>query len=429
MGNYFLELKRRYVRLLRGLEQYTKTDMVYVMKGGFWSFLSQGASSASSALAVIILANLLSKESFGHYRLVLSIASLLSVLALPGINTAFMRSIARGENVDSKRLVKTEIRWGLFSSLVALFIAFYYFLGGTSVLAGALVLTAILLPFLQPFSIYSSYYKGKQDFKTAMIYDSAASVFQSAALIIVALITKSVLAALGAFMAGQIVSSLFFYLKTLRDEKALMVLKSDKEDQSAETIKYGKSLTATQIVGALAGNIDKLFVGYFLGAEILAVYSVALTIPNNIILLFNVIPRIALPKFARNAWEADERSRVIYRLFIFIGALLIPALIYFLLVPHVIPLIFKNYSASIPVAVILSFLILISPVNAVIDGVLTARKLVKRIIFSQTVTLITFVGAFFLMYLRFGPSPVGAAVALIISEVVQFLFGLLLLKR
>jgi len=421
-------LKAKFKEALRKTEHYTKTDMVYLTREGFWSLLGQVIGSACSFLVAVLLANILSKESFGEYRFVLSMIPVLALFALPGINTAFVRSVARGNGTDLPKMVNTEIRWGFLGSLVALLIASYYFLNGDTGFFFALVLTAVFLPFLEPFSIYAAYYKGKQNFKTPMIYESASRVFQTVALIVVGLITKSVPALVGAFLVGQIVARLFFYIKTLRNEKLSASRESTDENQSDDTIKYGKQLTATQIVGTVTGSIDKLVVGYFLGPEILAIYYVALAIPKNIVLMFNVVPRIAFPRFSKNTWEPRERARIIYKLLVFLGALIVPALLYFFLIPFALPLVFKDYGASIPAALILSALILLSPLNATIGQVLQARKLVKNMIFLQVIALAAFVAAFLVMYQRFGASPIDAAAAIIASEAVLLFAGMFFIK-
>ncbi len=424
-----INLKAKIKEFLRRIERYTKTDMVYFVRNGFWSLLNQVIGSASSAIVTIMLANMLSKEYFGQYRFVLSIISILVVFILPGINTAVMRSVARGNKVDLPKAVKIEICWGVLGSAIALCIAAYYFWNNDFILSFALILTALFLPFLEPFSIYSAYYKGKQNFRTATIYESGSRLFQAAALILVAFITKDILAIIGAFFVSQIISRLFFYVKTLKDEKFEVSGGNIDKKQFDETIKYGKMLTTTQLSDAIVGNIDKLIVWYFLGAEILAIYYIALTIPNNIILIFNIIPRIAFPRFSKNIWEAHERARIMYKLFIFFAALVIPTLLYFLLAPLVIPFIFKDYGASIPAAIILSFLIFISPLNALINQIFQARKLLKNMFFLQTIAFITFIIVFFIMYRKIGANPIDAAIALTISEAISLFAGIWLIRR
>lgn len=423
MFNEFFE--ERIVGILRKTEKYTKTDMVYLAKGGFWSLLGQVVGSASSFVVVVLLANILPKELFGQYRFVLSIISIFLIFTLPGLDASLVRSVARKHSVNLPKVVKTKISWGLLGSFASLVVAGYYFYHSNTELTYALVLCAFFLPFIEAYSVYYSYYRGKQDFKTSTIYDAISRIFQAILIVSVALFTKNVLALLSAYFIGQIIARFFFYKKTLRDEKLQVATEGLNEKESDNTIEYGKHLSTTSIVGTITSNMDKLLVWHFLGAEILAIYYIALTIPRNVILLCNVIPRIALPKFSINTWEPHERIKIMRKLFIFLGVLIIPALIYSLLVPFVIPIIFKQYTASISVAVMLAFLIPLSPTNALIDQMLQARGAIKKIIFLQILAFIVFSTAFLILNQSLGTSVMTATIALIASEVGALLAGIL----
>src|SRR5689334_12787395 len=77
-------LMARAERLLRWSERYMKTDMVYLAKGSFWLTLGQVAASASGLLLVIGFANLLPKEVYGTYKLILSLAGIIASFSLTG---------------------------------------------------------------------------------------------------------------------------------------------------------------------------------------------------------------------------------------------------------------------------------------------------------------------------------------------------------
>ncbi|MCX6757901.1 MAG: oligosaccharide flippase family protein [Candidatus Nomurabacteria bacterium] len=425
--NYFLKSKIK--NFLRKTEKYTKTDMVYIAQGGFWTLFSQVIGSLSSFAVVVILANILTKEDFGQYRFVISIVSILIIFTLPGLSTSITRSVARKQIIDFSKIIKAKIYWGFIGSLATLLVAGYYFYNSNIEITYALILSALFLPFIEPFAIYSAYFKGKQDFKTTAIYESISRVFQALVIIAIALITHSILALLSAYFIGQIIARLFFYRKTLKDEKTQNIEKVILENKSDDTIKYGKHLSATQIINTITANIDKLLVWHFLGAEILAIYYIALTIPKNIVLLCNIIPRIALPKFSQNTWDQEERTKVIKKLFKFFYILIIPALMYFFLVPFVLPFIFKNYSTSVSIAIILSFLIILAPMNTMIGQILQSMKSIKKIICLQIISLITFIATFFILYIVFGASPVVAATALVASEASAVLVGVFLIKK
>ncbi len=407
-------LKVQAKKILRSTERYTRTDMLYLARSGFWSLFSQGIGSLSSFLVVLLLANILPKEIFGEYRFILSLLPLLVVFTLPGVATTLMRSVARGNIVNLPEIARTKMRWSLMGSIAALIAAGYYWYNGNAVLAGALLMAAASLPFVETFFIYASYYKGKQDFKTAAIYESISRVFQASVIILAALISRNILVLVGAFFLGQIIARFFFYRKTVSNIESQSEIDAAAQESADDTIEYGKHLSLVTVMNTVTNNMDKLLVGHFLGPTMLAVYYIALTIPKNIVLFFNVIPRVAFPKFSQKIWDSREYARILRKLSLMGLGLLIPAGIYALLVPSVLPVLFHMYGASVSAAVILAALIVVSPLNAMTMQILQARKFVKKIVLVQSISVIVFTILFLLTHAVSGAS--GAALSLVASE-------------
>jgi O-antigen/teichoic acid export membrane protein len=397
--------------------------MVYLARSGFWSLFGQIIGSLSSFVVVLIIANMLPKESLGQYRFMLSAVSLLGLFTLPGIGITLLRSVARGNNVDMPAVARAKIKWGFLGSLAALISAGYYFYMGNEILGYCLVAAAAALPFLESFSIYAAYYKGKHDFKTASTYDAISRIFQAAIIITAALVSKSTIVLIAAFLFGQIIARYYFYRKTLKriePQSAAQVVSAD------DTISYGKKLSVTSITSTIQGNLDKLLIWHFLGSEALAVYYVALTIPNNLVLLFNVVPRIAMPKFSTNTWLPHERITIIRKIGLFALLLVVPAIVYYLLLPLVMPLIFSSYDASIIPALVFAALIIISPVSAMIDQVMAAQKTVKNIFALQILELVAFTTLFVILYAPYGVT--GVAIALVGTRLLSLITGIFLVK-
>ena len=98
-------------RILRKSEKYTKTDMVYLAKGGFWITAGQAISSGSIFLLAITFANLIPQETYGTYKYVLSITGILSILTLRGMDTTVLQAIARNFEGVLLPVLKTKIKW------------------------------------------------------------------------------------------------------------------------------------------------------------------------------------------------------------------------------------------------------------------------------------------------------------------------------
>ena len=111
-------LKNKGINGLRYLERYTKTDMVYLVKGGFWSIFSQIIVTVSTLLLAMAFAYFISKETYGQYKFILSLANILGVFTLTGLGTAVMKSVTGGFEGTLNDIFWKNIKKVLFVFLV-----------------------------------------------------------------------------------------------------------------------------------------------------------------------------------------------------------------------------------------------------------------------------------------------------------------------
>lgn len=405
----FDKLRTKAIQLLRWSEKYTGTDMVYLTGNGFWLLSAQGVASLSAFAVTVLLTNLLPKETFGQYRFILSIIPILAIFTLPGIGTALTRSVARGALVNLRGIAKTKIKWGLLSSLTSLLGALYYFYKGNELLAYAFALSAIFLPFFETFFIYTSYYKGLQNFKTPAIYEGISRILQALLMVATVLLTKSVLALIAAFFVGQIITRLFFYLRTLKFQTSKQGFAVD------DTIAYGKHLSAIGALGIVADNMDKLLVWHFLGAKALAIYAVAFAIPSQLVGIFGHMSALAEVKFASRNWNAEETKILIKKLARAMLIMTTPVALYILLAPKIFQLIFPTYLDSVRLTQVLALLILIMPINSIIIANLQAQKRTLYIFVITILNISMFTLVF--LYTHGALGLMSIAVAYLVTEV------------
>ena len=147
------KIKRKIYYLLRKSQKYTKTDMVYLAKGGSWLTFGQIISTIAAFLSALAFANLLPRETYGTYKYILSIVSILTASTLSGINKALFRSIARGREGPFVPALKTKIKWGLLGGLASIVLAGYYYINGNITLTISFLIAAIFLPFMDSLTL------------------------------------------------------------------------------------------------------------------------------------------------------------------------------------------------------------------------------------------------------------------------------------
>ncbi|HEY5382969.1 MAG TPA: hypothetical protein VIJ88_00190, partial [Candidatus Paceibacterota bacterium] len=163
-------LQDRLHRILRWSEKYTKTDMVYLFRGGSLSLLGQGASVLASLALAVAISHFVSKESYGTYKYVLSIVTMLSVFSLNSLGSAVFQSAAQGFDGALKKAFWLNIRWSAAIFVGTFALAAYYFASGNGTIAIAVLIGGSLSPFVASVSLFGSFLGGKKDFSRLLTY-------------------------------------------------------------------------------------------------------------------------------------------------------------------------------------------------------------------------------------------------------------------
>lgn len=329
------------IRALRWSERYTKTDMVYLAHGGAWLGLAQLVASLGAFILTVALANLLTQETFGEYRFLISGFLLLSIFALPGMQTALMESTPKGFRRNIEVAFRQVFKTGIIGSFIAAGVASYYYLSGNTSLALGFTVAAIVLPFFNASNLYTQYLKALKEFRWATI---ATTVVRAV------LLATSVLAAwfypshawiiFAAFILGQTIPNYIFHQHTARTH----VSADDRHDPTLTP--YAWHLTIMAALGLIAVQLDKIFVWHFIGAEELAIFFVAYAIPQEVGRFLQIIPQLAFPKFA-NADAQTIRATLPLKMWKYFLGISVVVALYVALCPLIFKYLFPHYLEAI----------------------------------------------------------------------------------
>lgn len=378
-------------KILRKSEKYTKTDMIYLAKGGFWLTLSQLISVGSAFLLAIAFANLLPKETYGQYKYIISIFSILTLTTLNGIDTSVTRAVAKGYEGSLIPALKTKFKWGLIGALAGLIISGYYFYSGNYQLTIAFAIAAIFVPFMDSFGLYQAYFNGKKWFDKLTKYTSTVKIVSAITIFLAIYFTDNLFLTLIAFFFPMIALRIFFLLHIKKKYPP-------NKEFDPQTVKYGKHLSFIGILGVIAMQIDKVLVFHYLGASELAIYSFAISPLEQMKSLVKPITTLATPKFATST--KTEIKKTLIKKIANLGLLLaIISLIYILLAPYIFQLIFPKYMESVPYSQIFAISFMTLPLLTITTA-FEAQKMIKEIYSFRIATalfqiIITFTGVFF----------------------------------
>ncbi|MBU0580170.1 MAG: oligosaccharide flippase family protein [Candidatus Margulisbacteria bacterium] len=332
-------MKNKIYQLLRWSEKYTKTDMIYLSKGSFWLCLGQILSSFSIFLLAIAFANLLPKETYGTYQYILSMAGILGLFSLTGMNTAVIRAVAKGFEGTLKKSFWVQMKWGLIMFFVCLAVGVYYFIQGNQTLAISFLIVGSFSPLLNSANTYFAFLNGKKDFKNLMLYSTISTILSSFALLLMVLITKKPIPLILTYFISNTAVNVYFYLRTIKVFKP-------NENQSPDAISYGKHLSLMNVINTIAYYLDGPLVFHFLGAANLAIYSLAIAPAEQIKALFKNINSLAMPKFSEKSKEEIKKT-ITNKVIIFGAVIAAGTLFYIFLAPFFYKIFFPKYMISV----------------------------------------------------------------------------------
>jgi len=334
---------------LKRAEKYTKTDMVYIAKGGMWLTLAQVAASLFSLPLSIAFAYFLTPQEYGVYRYALSVASVVGIFSLTGLGTAITRSVARGFGGALRQGFWINLRWSFLLVLVALIGAGYYAFRDNYALSAAMLVIAVFSPLFNSSGFFISHLNGLRDFKTASIYSTWRNLIGAAAVLTAVVLSRDPVIILAVYFISYTLTGLYFHHRTLKKH-------TENESPDPEMKNLSKHLSFTNGLAVLADKLDSILLFQFIGGAQVAIYAFAEIVPDLINRLTkNIIP-LALPKFANR--DRSEHGDLFQKAFLFNLAFLPLVVIYIFAAPYLFALFWPTYMESVLFSQVLAFLVL-----------------------------------------------------------------------
>lgn len=335
------KIKEKTHKALRWSEQYTKTDMVYVAKGGFWSVLGQIVSSGTVFIFAVIVARYLPKEVYGEYKYIIGAVALLSSFSLTGLGTAVFQSVASGYDGALREGFWENIRWSALIFIGAFGMAAYYYTQGDHTLALGLLIGGSLSPFLTSANLIGQFLNAKKDFRGVTIYIGIIqTLISSGALIVSIFFTHNPVILTAVYFLGNTLSTLWIYFHVSK------IYKIDASKTDPGMMTYGKHLSLMGILSTIANNIDQVLLFHFVGPAELAIYNFATAIPDQTKGPISMLNTMLQAKFvSRNDEEIGKNMRnkffwIAFSVFIFV-------ILYIVLAPYFYTLFFPKYMGAI----------------------------------------------------------------------------------
>lgn len=356
---------------LNSLGKFLNIDLLYAARGGFYLSLSQVISALVGFVLAIAFANLLEPSVYGTYRYILSAYTLLSLIALPGMDVAVMRATSRGDEGSLQEGYEQKMRWGFIGTFVACGVGAYYVMQGSHVLAALFLIVGIMLPFMESAETLLAFFNGTRAFRPWMFTETSTQIASAFVLIGTMLITKNILLIVMAYFLPYILIRTVVYLHYKRNLK-----------RGAENLMpYARSMSIFQILNTAGSSLDQIVLYHILGPVQVAIFSLAMAVPTRLQSLLKISGTLAFPKYANREPGSIVRS-MLRKMAIFGVSIFIICVVYIVLAPFVFTVVFPKYAASIPYSQVLILLTLSAVTYPFSSYLLAHQKVVENYIYA-----------------------------------------------
>lgn len=401
--------KKIFIKIIDKIEAYVKTDMRYLLKGGFWISANQVIASLRAFILSIAFANFIPRETYGQYKYVLAIFAVLSIFTLPGIRVAVTRAVARGCEGVMYLALKNKIKISMFASALSILVATFFFYQNNHVLGYSLIIVAIFIPFVDSFNLYINFLQGRKKFEAMTKYQLITETVAAISLFLILLLTNNLLLILLAFFLPYTVIRYVLWKYTSRKFNY-----NNNQDNGA--LAYAKHLSGINALATLAAQFDKILLMNFLGSAPLAQFSMASAVPAQIQSQVKILNTLALPKFSEK--DSVQIKNSLFLKIIKGMALLIPIIIlYIICAPYLFQILFPNYMDAVLYSQLFSVTIVFAPQRLFLtyfQAFEKKRELYVVNIISPIIRIIIF----FILIPFYGI--IGAILALIIEQIMNF---------
>ncbi len=407
------KIKKRIGKLLRWSQKYTKTDMIYVARGGFWLSVGKVFITLASIITTIAFANLIPAETYGTYLFIISTAGIVGISSLPGMGSAMIRSVAKGKEGSLDTAFKTKFKWALIGSVVFLLMSGWYYVNENIILSVAFLIISPIFPLKLSSGVFAGFWNGKKRFDKKTILRVLVDVAIATSVIITLLLTDDLWIIVFIFFFSTATAQYLAYLYSSK--------RKDNEETDEEMIPYGKNLTLMSIIDTTASHLDKIIIWKLLGPAQVAVYTLSIK-PIKKVKGFLPISSLALPKLSENGIKDQKRKKKILRKILMLFLVSVPfAVFLFFFGPFIYKIVFPEYMESVKFFQAMTFLIAMLP-TTILKTALVAEKKTKYLYITRTTVPLIKITLFLILTPIYGIW--GVVSTLLIISIVSTVFNL-----
>lgn len=399
-------------RALRWSERYTHLDMVYFASGSFWQTVGQVINSLLALGLVLVFANFLPKETYGTYRYLISLAGILNIFTLTGMSQAVAQAVANGRDGVLRTSVRYQLKWNLILMAASWALGAYYFAHENFAYAGALLILSLSTPLTAAFNTYGPYLGGKRKFRLNNLFSILSTLIYVAGMALAVVLGGHVIWLVAVYAVTTAGANILFYFITLWRFKP-------PAERGDDVLRYGRHLTYIGLMAPVVAQLDSIILNHFWGAAPLAVYSIAVAIPNRAVPLIKSWVDVGFPKAAQKTPE--ELNRTFFRrVSQGLGIGIVLTAVYWVVAPLLFSYLLPRYLDAVLYTQILSLSFIFAIPNRYVTVLLNSQRMERRILANNIVQSFIIV----ILYLALGIW--GGILGLVVAQVLEDAISILI---
>lgn len=253
---------------------------------------------AGMMLSNFILARVLPTKTYGELQFFISIFLMMGIFTLPGADMAITQAVACGHDGTLIQGVRARIRWSLLGCGLMMLGAGYCLWRVSVEYAVYCLLLAVAMPFYHPFASFGGYLIGKQRFRLRATCNNIINLTISATVVVLVVTGQGLAAVLAAVLGLTSVLNGWFYWRIRREVPA--------DSPTDPTFRgYAWQMTLYAMTALVIGRLDQVLLFWMLGAEQLATYAIAISIPEQLANVAEGFPMVVLPRLTQHGQKVD----------------------------------------------------------------------------------------------------------------------------
>jgi PST family polysaccharide transporter len=324
-----------------------KNLMQATVQGIFWTYLSFYLGKILVFISTVILARLLIKSDFGVITFALLIIGFLETINHAGIASAVVY------HQENEREVYNTAFWldlgiGILMFLTTWFlapIAGSYFDDPRVIQFTRALAFVFLLSSLE--DIPKAILTKNLSFKVKVLPDTLQAIFKGVISILCALAGLGAASLVIGHLSGAVISLVTYWIVVPWRPKFEITMRWVRSIFS-----YGSGLVVTNILSYILVNIDYLFIGYYLGAAALGVYTIAFRIPDLLIVQFcSLVGKVIFPALTKLKNDSEALKEAFLKTMNYVSLITVPLGLGLMLIsePFILTVFTDKWSESIQV--------------------------------------------------------------------------------